>query len=365
MIKATKYRIYPTKKQRDQFAQHFGCARFVYNWGLERKIESYQKTGKSPSCFDLIKEMVAVLKVENMWLTEVNSQSLQMALRNLDNAFTSFFKKRGKFPKFKSKKSRQSFQCPQSVTVDFTKKKLNIPKIKGIKVKVDREFVGKIKTTTISRTPTGKYFASILVDDGLDLPEKNSPKKNDSVGVDLGIKDFAVLSTGEKIANPKNLIKDEKKLAKKSRQLSKKKKGSANRRKARVKLALLHEKVANKRKDFLHKLSKRLISENQAVCLEDLAVANMLKNHRLARHISDTGWGMFRSFCEYKADWYGKTTLVIGRFCPSSKLCDKCGTVNKDLKLKDRVWTCSCGTTHDRDILAARNILNFAFIPSV
>lgn len=365
MIKAYKYRIYPNKVQEEMFSKHFGSARFVYNWGLENKIKIYQTTGKGISCFDLIKKMVAELKPEHVWLSEVNSQSLQMSLRNLDNAFTKFFKKSAKFPKFKSKHGKQSFQCPQHCSVDFSSNKINIPKIKNIKIKIDREFTGKIKTVTISKTPTGKYFVSILVDNGINLPATNNPTKDKSIGVDLGIKDFAVLSTGEKITNPKHLKSSEKRLKRKQRQLSKKKKGSANRSKACKKVALLHEKVANKRKDFLHKLSKRLIDENQAVCLEDLAVKNMIKNQHLSKAISAVGWGMFRSFCEYKAEWYGKTTIIIGRFEPSSKMCDNCGSINRNLKLKDRSWACGCGATHDRDILAARNILNFAFVPLV
>jgi len=361
-MKAYKYRIYPNKQQIELMNKHFGCVRFVYNWGLEQKVKSYQVDSRNVTCFDLVNKLKADLKVQNVWLTEVNSQSLQMALRNLDNAFTKFFKKTAKFPRFKNKHDRQSFQCPQFCTVDFNKHTVNLPKLKGIKAALHRKFTGKIKTVTISKTATNKFFASILVDDGVLFPKTCISTKENSVGVDLGIKDFAVLSTGEKIKNPRHLKKSENKLAKLQKQLSKKKKGSSNRSKARHNVALLYEKITNQRKDFLHKLSKRLIDENQAICLEDLAVQNMLKNKKLAKHISDVSWSIFRSFCTYKAEWYGKDVRIIGRFEPSSKMCNKCGTINRNLTLGDRVWTCICGTTHDRDILAANNILNFAFI---
>jgi len=209
--------------------------------------------------------------------------------------------------------------------------------------------------------PSGKYFASILADDKEELPVKCNPERNNSVGVDVGLKHFATLSTGEKIDNPRHLRKSERILKRRQRKLSNKKKGSSNRNKARKKVALVHEKISNQRKDLLHKLSKRLIDENQAVCLEDLNVSGMMKNHCLAKAIFDVGWHTFRTFLEYKADWYGKHVLTIGRFEPSSKMCNQCGCLNNNLSLKDRYWTCDCGAKHDRDILAANNILNFAF----
>jgi len=362
MIKAFKYRLYPNTIQQQDFAKHFGCARWVYNFGLEQKNKAYtQEDKKSLSVFDLTK-MLVPLKVEFPWLKDVNSQSLQASLRNLDVAFTKFFSKQADFPKFKNKSSKQSFQCPQGVKVDFEHGKISFPKIKDVKIMLHRPFEGKIKTVTVSRTATGKYFASILVDDGDPEPVAIVPDIHQSVGVDLGIKDFAVLSTGEKIANPRLIKTTEKKLGRAQRSLSRKKKGSSNRNKARHKVALIHEKLTNQRKDFQHKLSNRLISENQAICLEDLAVSNLLKNRNLSRHISDVAWGQFRSFCTYKAAWSGKAVKVIGRFEPSSKMCNICGTINRSLKLADRVWTCACGTVHDRDILAAKNILNFAFV---
>ena len=362
-MRAYKYRIYPTKKQIDALNQHFGCVRVVYNWGLETKVKEYQKTGNALSCFDLVSKLTKELKREKEWLKDVNSQSLQNALFNLDNAFTKFFRKTAKFPKFRSKYGKQSFQCPQFVKIDFENNRIKLPKITSIKAVLHRDFIGKIKTVTVSKTPTNKFFVSILIDDGVKLPIPVTPIKSKSIGVDLGIKTFATLSTGKKVENPRYLIKSEKKLQRKQRQFSKKKKNSNNRAKARIDVALVHEKVANQRKDFLHKLSKKLIDKNQAVCLEDLNVSGMQRNHKLAKHISDVGWRTFRTFCEYKAEWYGKTVCIIGRFDPSSKMCDSCGVINKKLKLSMRTWKCTCGVTHDRDVLAARNILNFAFIP--
>jgi putative transposase len=361
MIRAYKYRIYPNNKQQTLLAKHFGCARFIYNWGLATKTTAYQKTGKSPSCFSLMSKLPQ-LKKENEWLKEINSQSLQMSLRNLDNAFQRFFKKRGGYPKFKKKYAKQSCQFPQSSAVSFENNRLYVMKFReGIKCKFDRKFTGDIKTVTISCSKTGKYYASIIVDNGKKLPKKVKPKKAKSIGVDLGLNHFITLSSGEKIVNPRHFRKLEHILKIRQKQLSRKKLGSSNRNKARKKVALIHERICNQRYDFLHKLSKRLIDENQAVCLEDLNVSGMLKNHKLAKNISDASWSTFCSYLSYKADWYGKTILTIGRFDPSSKLCSQCGCINTDLKLSDRTWVCDCGAKHDRDILAANNILNFAF----
>lgn len=296
------------------------------------------------------------------WLKEVNSQSLQAALANLDAAYVKFFRLKKGFPKFKSKRHRQSFQVPQrgKVGADWIK----IPKVGKIRAIISRATVGTIKTITISRTPTGKYFAAVLCDDGSELPAKLPITEVSTIGIDLGIKDFAVLSTGERIANPGHLKKSLKALRRRCRILSRRKNGGKNRDKARQKVARTHEKVANQRKDFLHKVTTRLVRDNQTntFAIEDLAVSNMMQNRRFARSISDVGWGEFRRQLEYKADKAGKNVLVIGRFEPSSKSCS-CGIVNKELKLKDRVWSCSCGLTHDRDLLAANNIKSFALHP--
>jgi len=272
----------------------------------------------------------------------------------MDIAFKKFFKGAG-FPKFKSKhKGRQSFSVPQNVIVENSL--LIIPKFKeGIDIVLHRPIKGTIKSATISVTPTGKYFASILVDTNEIAPPKKPINESTTIGLDLGIKDFAITSGGEVFENPKYLRKAQSKLKYVQRKYSKYKG-----KKTKKKLAKLHEKVVNKRKDFLHKLSSKLISENQTIALETLAVKNMVKNHNLAQAINDVSWSTFVTMLEYKADWYGKNILRIGRFAPSSKTCS-CGVINKDLKLSDRTWTCkSCGVTHDRDILAANNIKTFA-----
>jgi len=364
--KSYKYRIYPNRNQQEILEEHFGCVRFVYNWGLEKKIKAYQKNKKRISCFDLIKELTKLKKKkEFQWLNEVNSQSLQMSLRNLDNAFTAFFRKNNRFPRFKSKKqNKNSFQVPQNLKID---NRLNIPKIPSIKIKLSRQIEGKIKTATISKTPTEKYFTSILVEQDKQLPKKPKINEKTAIGIDLGIKHFATISDGRKIENHKFLDKSLRKLKRQQRCLSRKIKGSNNRTKQKLKVALLFEKITNQRSDFIHKLTYQLTHENQvnSIATEDLTVQSMLKNHHLAQAISDVSWQEFRRQLEYKCDWYGKNLLIIGRFEPSSKMCSKCGWINQELKLSDRKWTCSkCKTRHDRDILAARNIKHFALIPS-
>ncbi|MDK2948971.1 MAG: putative transposase [Patescibacteria group bacterium] len=362
--RAYKYRIFPNKEQVELFEKHFGSTRFVFNWGLEKKIKAYQKDKKRLTCFDLINELTKLKKEKDFeWLNEVNSQSLQVSLRNLDNAFTNFFRKQNKFPNFKSKKhNKNSFQIPQHLKLS---EKLDIPKIKDIKIIQHRKLEGKIKTATISKTTTGKYYISILIEQSKDLPKKDKIKDKTTIGIDLGIKTFATISDGRKIDNPKYLKKSERKLKRQQRWLSRKIKGSKNRNKQRIKVALIHEKINNQRSDFLHKFSYELTHEKQvsSIAIEDLNVKGMVKNHYLARSISDVAWSEFKRQLEYKCDWYGKNLLVIGRFEASSKTCS-CGVVNQDLKLSDREWTCKeCKTKHDRDILAANNIKKFALIP--
>ena len=361
MIKGYRYRLYPTSEQVVFLNKNIGCSRFIYNWGLNKKIESYQTTGRSPSCFDLAKELKN-LKKEYEWLSEVGNDSLQYALRNLDNAFQRFFKQKKGFPKFKSKKgNRNGFQTYQGTNIDFINKTIDIPKCKKIPVRIDRIFDGEYTGCRITKVPSGKYYVSFQVDDGKLLPEKPKPDIKKSIGIDLGLKNFATISTGEKISHPKHIYQSQKKLELEQRRLSKKQKGSKNRDKQRIKVARVHERITNQRKDFIHKLSSRLIAENQSIVIEDLSVGNMIKNHNLARSISDSGWYEFRRQLEYKSDWYGKNLITIGRFEPSSKMCT-CGAINKELKLSDRIWTCRvCGNTHDRDILASQNILRFGF----
>ena len=359
VLKAFKYELFPTPDQAAAFEKHFGCSRFIYNWGLENRIKAHSE-GKKTSCLDLAYQLPE-LKKQHPWLAEVNSQSLQMPLRNLDNAFTLFFKHNTQFPKFKSKhRSKPKFQCPQHVKVDFESQTVSLVKIPNIRFALDRTFEGDIKTTTVSKTPTGRYFISILVENNESLPLKPAVDPETTVGIDLGLKDFCVDSDGNKTPNPKYFRKSEQRLKRNQRRLSKKKKGSKSYQQQRLKVARIHERIVNQRKDFLNKLSTELIRENQSICLEDLAVGNMLKNHCLAKSISDAAWTEFKRQLEYKGEWYGRNILTIGRFEPSSKTCSVCGLVKKDLTLADREWVCSCGAKHDRDVNAAINIKKFA-----
>jgi len=295
-----------------------------------------------------------------------------MSIRNLDNAFTNFFrrvKEKAKevgFPKFKTRKNRQSFQCPQKVKVDFENNRISLPKIPNIKAVLSRQFVGKVKTVTISKTKANRYFASILIDNGIELPKKAPITEATTVGIDLGLTHFVILSTGKKITNQRFNQRAKDKIANLQRKMAKQKlmnKGehTRNREKTRVKLARAYEGIENQRTDFLHKLSSKIVRENQTICIEDLAVKNMQKNHCLAGSIASVAWGKFVTFLEYKCDWYGKNFIRIGRFEPSTKICSKCGCHNAWLTLKDREWICpECGAKHDRDINAAVNIKTFA-----
>lgn len=353
MFKAHKYRISPTNPQKELIHKHIGSVRFLYNLALETKTTAYLSNKTILSRYDLQKQVVD-LKKECVWLKEVNSQSLQVALLNLDAAYSKFFKCAG-FPKFKKKTNGGSFSIPQNVLVDGNK--LVIPKFKeGIDIVLHREIKGTIKSATISVTATGKYFVSILIDTNTEIPIKAPITESTTIGIDLGIKNFAITSDGEVFENPKNLRKAQSKLKYLQRKYSKNKG-----KRTKQRLALLHEKVVNKRKDFLHKVSTKLIRENQTIALEDLAVKNMMKNHNLAQAISDVSWSTFVTMLEYKADWYGKNILRIGRFAPSSKTCSCCGYSNKELTLKDRSWTCpKCSSVLDRDVNASINIKSFA-----
>jgi len=362
-LKAYKYRLYPTVQQEILFAKTFGCVRFVYNKALDIKTSLYQKEKKSISIYDLIKQ-ISQWKKSEKWLKEVNSQSLQSSLQHLDIAFTKFFKEKKGFPKFKKKLNRQSFSNPQNTIVDFKNKKVSIPKFKkGIKTIFHRTFKGKIKTSTVSKTPSGKYFISILVEEKINNIKKKSPKENKTLGIDLGIKSFLTDSNGNKIDNPRFLNRYLLKLKKEQRKLSYKKVGSNNWNTQRIKVAKIHEKISNCRKDFLHKITTGIVKNQDytSIAIEDLSTSDMVRDRKMSRCISDVGWGMFKDFLSYKCDWYGKNLLIIGRFDPSSRLCS-CGYYHKNLKLSDRNWECPvCTTNHDRDVLAAKNIKRFAF----
>lgn len=362
MYKGYEYRIYPNKTQQKLLAKTFGCCRYVYNHFLKRRIEYHEQTGKYINSFALSKELT-VLKSELEWLKEVDCQSLQQELRHQDNAFERFFKAKKGFPKFKSKHThRYSYTTILNVSLDVENHKIKLPKIGKVNLRLDRIPKGQIKSVVVKQVPSGKYFVSLTVLEEDKFLPKEQIRPETSMGIDLGLKHFAILSDGRKIENPKYLKQNLKKLQILQKRLSRKQKGSSNRNKARIKVARQHERVTNLRKDFLHKLTYQLTHENQVgtICIEDLSVSNMIKNHKLARSISDVSWSNFRTLLEYKCELYGKNLLVIGRFDPSSKMCT-CGYINKELTLADREWTCPrCKTKHDRDILAANNIKKFA-----
>lgn len=356
MLKAFKYKLNPTEEQKVLLNKHIGACRFIYNLALETKKIAYISNKHNLSYFELHAQLKD-LKEELSWLKELNSQSLQQSITNLDKAYTAFFKGQNSFPKFKKKSNSGSFNIPQNVRI--VDNKLIIPKFtkkNGIDIILHRPFKGEIRQATISRTPTDKYFVSILCETGEANKVKPKIKEESTIGIDLGIKDFLITSDGEVINNPKYLRKAQSKLKYIQSKYSKNKG-----KRTKQKLVKLHEKVANKRKDFLHKISAKLISENQTISLENLAVSNMIKNHNLAQSISDVSWSTFVNMLEYKAEWYGTNILKIGRFDPSSKTCSNCGNINKELTLSDRKWTCiKCNTEHDRDINAAINIKNFS-----
>jgi putative transposase len=364
VYKGYKYRIYPNKEQKELIEKTFGCTRFIYNLALETKNYAYKHFGVNKSGYDLMKELTD-LKKEFTWLREVDNKALQQSILNLDQSYKAFFKGNG-FPKFKGKNHKQSFVAIQGrMSVDFKGSLISVPKIYNIPAIISREFIGEIRRITISKTPTGKYYASILVET---INEKIEPKPVDkAIGIDLGLKEFMITSEGEKVANPRYLRSSIERLKVLQNRAAKKKKGSSNRRKANKRISALHERITNQRIDFLHKLTTNIVHDSQVdtICIENLAVKNMVKNHSLAQAISDVSWGKFNEMLKYKSDWYGKNLIVIDRFFPSSKTCSDCGIINENLKLSDREWICECGIQHDRDINAAINIRNSGLGKSV
>ena len=356
--KAYKFRIYPNKEQQHFFAKSFGCSRFVYNHFLRLTIDTYAESKQTLKYSHYAKLLTKLKKEINYnWLTEVNSQSLQQSLKDLEKAFVSFFSKQNQFPKFKKKINCQSFRVPQHFSI-AEDGKLKLPKIKPIKMVIHREIIGKLCNVTISKTPTGKYYASIIVE----YEAESLALQGYKIGIDVNLGKIVVTSNGDEYDNPKYLKKSLKKLKRLSRNLSRKQQGSNRRNKARVRLATIHEKVANQRLDLHHKLSTKLCKENQLIATEDLAIKNLIKNPQLARHIADVAWGQLLTLLEYKSETFGCEIKQVDRFFPSSKRCHVCGWIKTDLTLKDRQWKCEeCLTFHEsRDRNAAINILLFA-----
>lgn len=340
------------ESQKELLEKHFGCSRFVYNTFLKKKQEEYLDHGKGLTYITCCKILKELKDNDFQWLKEVNSQTLQQSIQNLETAYGNFFRNKSKFPSFKKKSNNQSLRVPQHISLKDNR--IHIPKFKdGIPITLHRKLEGDIKSVTISKTPTDKYFASIL----MEVPKKSLPKTGKSIGIDLGITDFIVTSDGEKVKNPNFSRGSKQNLSKAQKHLSRKTKGSNRYKRQRKKVARIHEKITNSRNDFQHKLSTKIITEYDMISLETLAVKNMVRNHKLAYSISDSSWSSFISMLEYKAQWYGKKVIKIDRFYPSSKTCSSCDYIIDRLPLSVRKWKCpKCGENHVRDINAAKNI---------
>ncbi|WP_432177873.1 RNA-guided endonuclease InsQ/TnpB family protein [Streptomyces sp. NBC_00063] len=355
--RAFKYRFYPTDAQAAELSRTFGCVRKVYNLALAARTEAWARQERIN--YNQSSAMLTAWKKteELAYLNEVSSVPLQQALRHLQGAFAHFFGKRAQYPRFKSrKKSRKSAEYTNSA-FRFGDGELRLAKMsESLRIVWSRPLPdgASPSTVTVSQDAAGRWFVSLLSDD----PSiKHLPTTDAAVGIDVGLDHLLTLSTGEKIANPRHERRDRVALAKAQRRLAKKTKGSANRAKARHKVAKIHARVADRRRDALHKITTRLVRENQTLVIEDLTVRNMVKNRKLARAISDAAWSQFRSMLEYKAAWYGREVIAVDRWFPSSKLCSSCGTLADEMPLNVRTWTCECGTRHDRDVNAAKNLL--------
>lgn len=363
MEKSYKFRIYPNREQELLIQKTFGCCRFVYNHFLAKRIEAYAGD-KTTLSYNTCSALMTDMKKEVEWLREVDATALQSSIRDLDTAYQNFFRrvKNGEkpgFPKFKSKRhNRKSYKAKQNgKNIHLADKHIKLPKLGLVRCRVSKQIEGRILSATISQTPSGKYFVALCC---TDVEIKPLEPTKAVVGIDLGINAFAVTSNGVEYPNHKHLRASEQKLAKLQRQLSRKTSGSKRRDKARLKVARLHEQIANQRTDALHKLSTQLIRDYDIICIEDLAPSNMVKNHKLSKAISDAAWAEFRRQLEYKAVWYGKHIATVDRFYPSSQLCSECGARWSNVKnLAIRKWTCpECGAVHHRDVNAAKNILS-------
>lgn len=363
MLRTFRYRLYPNLVQRVRIRKNIDACRFVYNWALETKKAAYETDKTNLSWFDLNVRLIE-LKQNHPFLKEAYSQSLQQAVKRLHLAFQHFFnclmqdKEHSGYPKFKSRKAHhQSFDVPQFFTIDFAAGRVHLPKIGAVKTVFHRRFKGKVRTCTIVSTITGKFFISIVVDDGATLPLKPEATSQMSVGIDVGLTTYATISTGEKVENPRHLQNALKRLQCLHRRLSKKRRGSRNRERAQRRLVRCYERISNQRSDFQHKLSTRLIRENQAIMVESLNISGMIRNRSLSKAIADAAWSRFLEMLRYKAEWYGVTLIEVEQFAPTSKRCHACRYINDELTLSDRNWICpNCGIILDRDVNAAKNI---------
>ncbi|MGF1589014.1 MAG: RNA-guided endonuclease InsQ/TnpB family protein [Pleurocapsa sp.] len=357
MYRAYKFRLYPTNEQKVALAKSFGCCRWYWNYSQNLCQETYKLSGKSLSR-GAIQSLLPNLKKEHEWLSDAYSQCLQYVALNLSTAYKNFFEKRSRFPKFKSKHGRQSISYPSNVKLDSNYIKLP-GKVGLVYCQQDRTFEGQIKTVTVSQNPDGKYYASILVDDGKETPIASTEGK--AVGIDLGLTHFCITSDGSKFDHPRISKKHSANLKKKQQALARQQKSSNTRKKAKKLVAKVYSKIRRVREDFLHKLSRKIVNENQVIAVENLNVKGMVRNHNLAKAISDCGWGQFCTMLKYKSEWKGKTYLEVDRFFASSKTCNVCLNKVDSLDLEIRAWTCDkCQTHHDRDMNAAINIKNEA-----